>query len=276
MRMMKNKQLKMEEKQLNLITNMVRRTFVFTRFVILIFLFTQTGESGELFAQQFNSDNYLTMPHGTVSTTLTAGQRNSGVIASFALMPNFEFFAQATLFNEDTSIDAPSHFTTTVYGKYMFWVNSEKNGGGGLFLGIGKSPGYWTKTQFLELHHNVWSATAVTLPLFKNKVLLDLMPGLVYDWSRETESSGGWGFTYSTRLAVYDIIPKSAIVGEIFGTEGSLFSPMEYKVGIRWEPNNTIIPAITYGGSFSGTGQGARLEIGVTIFSPTFFKRPLP
>ena len=97
--------------------------------------------SADLAVQQFNTDNYLTMPHGTISTTLTAGQRNTGFIASFALIPNFEFFAQATLFYEDASLEIPSHFTTTVFGKYMFSVNAEKNGGGGVFLGIGKATG---------------------------------------------------------------------------------------------------------------------------------------
>ena len=231
---------------------------------------------GTLVAQQFNSDNYLAMPHGTVSTTITAGLRNSGLIASIALVPKFEFFAQATLFKEDTSLEIPSNFTTTIYAKYMFWENQTKNGGGGVFLGFGRAPGYWSKTQFVELHRNLWSAVALTFPLFNNAISLDLMPGLVYDFSSEEGVPNGWGFTYSTRVAAYGIIPKSAVVGEIYGTEGSLFSPMEYKVGIRWEPNGTIIPAITYGNTFSGEGRGARLEIGVTIFSPQFFKKPLP
>lgn len=249
---------------------MNKKAYCFAIFLLFI------AFSKSVLAQQFNSDNYLTMPHGTVSTTLTAGVRNSGVIASFALIPNFEFFAQATLFNENTSLEIPSHFTTTVYAKYMFWVNEAKNGGGGVFLGIGKSPGFWTETQFQALHENVWTSVAVTFPFFNNKISWDLMPGLIYDWRSDSDTSGSWGFTYSTRVAVYGIVPKSALVGEIYGTEGSLFSPMEYKVGIRWEPNSTIIPAITYGNTFSGSGQGARLEIGVTIFSPTFLKKPLP
>ncbi|MFD1315130.1 hypothetical protein [Namhaeicola litoreus] len=226
--------------------------------------------------QQFNTDNYLTMPHGTSTITLTAGQRNSGVIASFSLIPNFEFFAQATMFYENTSLEIPSHFTTTVYAKYMFWVNEEKNGGGGVFLGIGKTPGYWANTEFIELHKNIWSAASFTFPLFDNAVSWDLMPGMVYDWSSEPESPGGWGFTYSTRVAVYGIIPQSALVGEVLGTEGDLFSPMEYRIGIRWEPNKFVIPAITYGNTFSGSGQGARLEVGVMIFSPPYLKKPLP
>jgi hypothetical protein len=249
---------------------MNKKAYSFAIFLLFI------AFSKSVLAQQFNTDNYLTMPHGTISTTLTAGQRNSGVIASFALIPKFEFFAQATLFYEDTSLEIPSHFTTTVYAKYMFWVNDENNGGGGVFLGIGRAPGYWAETQFIELHRNIWTAASVTFPFFDNAVSWDLMPGLIYDWSSEAESPGGWGFTYSTRVAVYGIIPQSAVVGEVFGTEGDLFSPMEYKIGIRWEPNRFIIPAITYGNTFSGSGQGARLEVGVTIFSPTYLKKPLP
>ena len=100
------------------------------RSISLLILFGIAAPSADLSAQQFNTDNYLAMPHGTISTTLTAGQRNSGVIASFALIPKFEFFAQATMFYENTSREIPSHFTTTVYAKYMFWVNDEKNGAG--------------------------------------------------------------------------------------------------------------------------------------------------
>lgn len=100
------------------------------------------------------------------------------------------------------------------------------------------------------------------------------MPGALYDHRYAETGNPAWGFTYSTRLAIYKVIPKTAIVGEVYGTEGSAYSRPEYKVGLRWEPNNTIIPAITYGGTFDGS-PGALWEIGVSIFSPQFFKKPL-
>lgn len=241
-------------------------------FVVILLFFT-TNDSAS--AQQFNTDNYLAMPHGTVTSLLTAGERNAMVIASFALIPKWEFFAQSFLFWENKKEQIPQHFNISLYAKYMFWENKQANGGGALFLGYGKSPGYWQRTEFLDTHRNIWTAVPVTFPLFNNTILWDLMPGAIYDWSSDREGSGAWGFTYSSRVAVYKVIPKTAIVGEIFGTEGAAYSKPEYRVGLRWEPNQTVIPAITYGRTFDGTG-GARLEIGVMIFSPRFLKKPLP
>ena len=228
----------------------------------------------EVNAQQFNSDNYLAMPHGTVTTVLTGGMRNSGVVASFALMPKWEFFAQAFLFWEDEKELIPQHFNTQLYAKYMFWVNKQNTGGGAVFLGFGKSPGYWQQTEFVQTHRNIWTAVPITIPLFNNTISWDLMPGALYDWSNGVEDKPAWGFTYSTRVAVYKVIPKTAIVAEVYGTEGEAYSRPEYKVGLRWEPNNTVVPALTYGGTFDGT-PGAGLEIGVMIFSPQFLRKPL-
>jgi hypothetical protein len=100
------------------------------------------------------------------------------------------------------------------------------------------------------------------------------MPGALYDWKNGETGDPAWGFTYSTRVAGYKIIPKMAIVGEIYGTEGSAYSRPDYKVGLRWEPNSTIVPAVSYGGTFDGT-PGALFEIGGTIFSPQYLKKPL-
>lgn len=223
-------------------------------------------------AQQFNTDNYLTMPHGTETVVLTVGSRNAGFAASYALLPNFEFFTQGFLFWEDEDFKTPQHFNLLLYAKYQFWENAAKNGGGGVFLGLGKTPGYWQETELIQTHRNIWTAVPVTFPLFNNTLSLDVMPGLTYDWSNATGEGDAWGFTYSTRLAIYKVIPETAIVAEVFGTEGDLYSQPEYKVGLRWEPNDTIVPAISYGGNINGDKGGARFEIGVMIFSPPFLK----
>lgn len=241
-------------------------TIIFASISFLSFLDTR--------AQQFNTDNYLTMSHGTSTITMTAGGRNAGAILSFALVPKWEFFAQAFLFWENEKKLVPQHFNVQVYAKYMFWVNKQNNGGGAVFLGFGKSPGYWQQTEFLKTDRNVWTAVPVTFSLFNNTISWDIMPGALFDWSNNETSDPAWGFTYSTRVAVYKVIPKTAIVGEVYGTSGSAYSAPEYKIGIRWEPNNTIIPAITYGRALDGTA-GARFEIGVTIFTPEFLKKPL-
>jgi hypothetical protein len=38
-------------------------------------------------AQQFNSDSYLSKPHGTVTTILTHGERNDMFMSTFSLLP---------------------------------------------------------------------------------------------------------------------------------------------------------------------------------------------
>lgn len=222
-------------------------------------------------AQQFNTDNYLTMPHGTMTFCLTAGERNATFINSFALVQNWEFFAQANLYWEKKEQLLPQHFTTTVYVKYMFYENDAKTGGFAAFLGYGKSPGYFNQSQFLDRHTNFWTAVPITIPFFDNTLSWDIMPGGIVDFDYGNNKKTAWGFTYSTRIAVYKIIPQSAIVGEYYGTAGELYSEPEYKIGIRWEPNNTVVPAISYSSAVNGT-PGAGFEIGVVIFSPQFLK----
>lgn len=234
--------------------------------IILLFLLTGLG-----LAQQFNTDNYLTMPHGTSTICLTVGERNATFINSFALIQNWEFFAQATLYWPNESQQIPQHFTTNVYAKYMPYENEEKTAGVGVFLGYGVSPFYYDQTELLARHSNFWTAVAVTIPFLDNTFSWDIMPGGMVDFDYANNKKTAWGFTYSTRLAVYKIIPQSAIVGEIYGTAGELSSEPEYKIGIRWEPNNTVIPAISYSSAVNGT-PGAGFEIGVVIFSPPFLK----
>ncbi len=240
------------------------------KYTLTLFMLILLFNSGK--AQQFNTDNYLTMPHGTETVVLTTGSRNAGFAASYALIPKFEFFVQGFLFWEDKDRQTPQHFNLLLYAKYQFWENASKTGGAGVFLGLGKTPGYWQKTELIQTHESIWTAVPVTFPLFKNTLSPDVMPGLTYDWSDAAGDGGAWGFTYSTRLAIYKVIPKTAIVGEVFGTEGGLYSQPEYKVGLRWEPNDKIVPAITYGGNINGDKGGARLEIGVIVFSPRFLK----
>jgi len=247
------------------------------KFIIaIIFIAANFSTTLETQAQQFNTDNYLTMPHGTATMVLTAGQRNSGAVVSYALVPKWEFFAQTFLFWENEKKMTPQHFNIQLYAKYMFWVNKKNTGGGGIFFGFGKSPGYWEDTEFLKTHRSLWTAVPITFPFLDNAISLDIMPGALYDWSKSETEDPAWGFTYSTRLAVYKIIPKTAIVGEIFGTAGAAYSKPEYKVGLRYEPNQFIVPAITYGGTFDGSSSGAKLEIGVVIFTPQYLKKPLP
>jgi len=187
-------------------------------------------------------------------------------------VPKFEFFVQANLFRDYRIDNYVQHFTTTVYAKYMFWVNKKKNGGGAVFLGFGQSPGYYADTEYTDLNKNVWTAFPLTIPLFDNMISWDIMPGGMVDFNSKDQGEIAWGFTWSSRIAIYKIIPKTAIVAEAYGTEGQASSPAEYKVGLRWEPNDYIVPAISYSSQLQG-GYGAGLEIGIVIFAPQFLKK---
>lgn len=237
-------------------------------FVIITVILLQANEN-MVSAQQYNSDNYLTMPHGTGTFVITSGQRNSTLLMSFALIDRFEFFAQGNLYRDYRVEDYNQHFSTTVYAKYMFWLNEKKTGGGAAFLGFGKSPGYYNEYNYSELHKNIWTAIPFTIPLFNNTISWDIMPGALIDFAYGDNKETAWGITWSTRVAIYKIIPKTGIVGEVYGTEGDAYSKPEFKVGLRWEPNDFVIPAITYSAGLDGS-LGAGFEIGVIIFTPKY------
>jgi len=239
------------------------------KLIALLFLILLGGIAR---AQQFNSDNYLTMPHGTGTFVLTTGERNATMYSTFALLPRFELNFQSSLFWEDQSANSPQHFSINVFGKYMFWVNDANTAGAAVFLGMGKSPGFYNQEGYSALQKNYWTALPVTIPFFNNAVSWDIMPGALVNFDHGNNNETAWGFTWSTRLAIYKIIPKTAIVGELYGTEGKAYSKPEYKVGLRWEPNSYILPALTYGACFDGS-PSAGFEIGIIIFTPQFLKK---
>lgn len=240
---------------------------------IYITIFLLYGIYLKGYSQQFNSDSYLTMPHGTGTMIFTTGQRNSTLYMAMAVLPNFEVTVSANLYFPTDSLKSFRRFTSNVFVKYMFWVNEAKNGGGGIFLGMGQSPGYFNgENEYSQMRKNYWTAVPITIPLFNNTLSWDIMPGALVDFDYENNKKTAWGFSYSTRLAIYKVIPKTAIVGEIFGTEGDAYSKPEYKAGFRFEPNDYIIPAITYGACLDGS-KGAGFEAGIMIFTSAFMKK---
>jgi len=212
------------------------------------------------------------MPHGTGTFVLTTGERNSSMYSTFALLPGLELNFSTNLFWEDKSANFPQHFSTNIFVKYMYWVNESNTGGAAVFFGVGKSPGFYDPMGYSAMQKNYWTALPVTFPLFNNTLSWDIMPGALVNFDHGNNNKTAWGFTWSTRLAIYKIIPKTAIVGEIYGTEGKAYSKPEYKVGLRWEPNSYIVPALTYGACFDGS-PGAGFEMGIIIFTPQYLKK---
>jgi hypothetical protein len=57
----------------------------------------------------------------------------------------------------------------------------------------------------------------------------------------------------------------------VFGTEGEKTVIPEYKIGLRWEPNQSTVWAVTYGQEFQGDGSNdAKFEVGLMLFTPPF------
>lgn len=225
-----------------------------------------TAERAE--AQQFNSDNYLSKPHGMATIILTYGERNSMYMNTFSLLPRWEFTAAAYVYNDDRDPTTDDGYSTSFYAKYMVYENPAKTGGFAVKAGTGLDPGYLDEANRLkDGFRTYWTNAPVTFGLFDNKLSWDLMPGASVSTGADADT---WLFTYATRLAWYPTSPKWSAVGEVVGTEGEGAAPAEYRVGFRREPNQHAVFALTYDDEFEGDG-GAGWEIGMMLFTPPFF-----
>jgi hypothetical protein len=221
-------------------------------------------------AQQFNSDSWLSKPHGTVTIIPTVGQRNSMLMTTYSLFPKWEFTMAGYLYNDDNDPRTNDGYSVSLYGKYMFYENKDATGGAAVKIGTGMKPGtidadYRAKDAF----KSYWANFPCTIPFFKNKVSVDLMPGFTFNTNYGKTQTTAWGFTYSTRVAYYPFNPTWSVVSEVFGTEGQTYSVPEFKGGLRWEPSQYAVFAFTYGHELPGN-HGAGFEFGIMLFSPPF------
>ena len=226
--------------------------------------------SPRLEAQQFNSDNYWTAPHGVLTFTTTHGQHYSFIMGTVALFPRWEFNFGANLYRKDKETNTTAHFSNTIYVKYMFYENAAKTGGWAVMGGTGIFPGYLEADTVTDSFKSYWISVPVTFPFFDNNLSWDIMPGATVNLNEGKKDETAWSFTYSSRLAVYKVIPQSAIVGEVFGAAGKGGSKPQFRVGVRWESEHIVIAA-TFGAAFDGS-QGAGFEIGIMLLSPPFLK----
>ncbi len=211
-------------------------------------------------AQQFNSDNYWTTPEGMGTVIVTAGQRHALFLDTFSLVKHWEFSLGGTMFREDSDIDRAAYYQLTGYAKYSIFENQAKNGGAAVKFGVGARPGYYQLSDLTSDLQEYWGEFPLTVAFHGDDVLLDLIPGGSYSQNFGTENNNAFGFTYSSRLAIYKIIPRCAVVGEFFGTEGEAYSPTQYKSGVRWE-SPAFIVSVSYGDGLKGN-TGAGWELG--------------
>ena len=221
--------------------------------------------------QQFSSDNYLSKPKGMATIILTTGQRNTMLMTTFSLLQNWEFTTSAYLFNDDGDPSTNDGYSTSLYAKYMFYENKEKTGGFAVKFGTGLEPGYLGgNDRVKDAFKSYWMNAPVTIPFFGYVLSWDLMPGASVTRDFGEEKTTAWAFTYATRLAYYPFSPTLSVVGETYGTMSKSIPKPEYRVGLRWEPNQYAVFALSYDNGFAGH-KGGGFEIGMMLFSPPFF-----
>jgi hypothetical protein len=220
--------------------------------------------------QQYNSDSWIAKPHGTVTTILTFGERQSMWMMTFSLLPGWEFTGAVYVYNNDDDPATDDGYSTSFYAKYMFYENEAKTGGGAVKVGTGLGPGYIDGNERLkDAWQSIWTNAPITIPFFDNTLSWDIMPGASVEIKYGEEQTTAWAFTYSTRLAWYPVSPKLALVAEVFGSDG-LNSSSKYRAGLRWEPDDRTNIALTYNDNLGGNKLGAGWEIGMMLFSPPF------
>ena len=131
--------------------------------------------------------------------------------------------------------------------------------------GTGINPGHLEKGVVTDTLQSWWANAVYTVPFLGDLVSWDLLPGFVVNLDHDQSDETAWGMTYSSRAAVYKLVPQSAIVGEVFGTTGEAYAEPTYRVGVRWE-SPRIIVAATYGDSFNGSGSPG-FELGIMMLT---------
>ena len=212
-------------------------------------------------AQQFNSDNQWTAPHGVGTLVLTAGQEYSTAIAVAALLPDTEFNIGVTRFKDSPEDRTEAHYSGLFYIKRRLSENEAGNAGSSISFGTGINPSYLSAGEVTDTFQSWFATYDYTMAFRDGQVTWDVMPGVMVNLDQDQEDETAWGFTWSTRAAVYKIIPSSAIVAEVWGTAGEAYAEPAYRFGVRWESPKLVVAA-TYGDSFDGSGS-PRFEIGL-------------
>ncbi len=220
-------------------------------------------------AQQFNSDNQWVAPHGVATLVPTVGEEYAQMYFTAALIPDWEFNAQFTHYYDDPRLDSDSYTVTNLYAKHRISQNEAETQGYAFLFGTGLFPGHLDQGKVTRAFDTYWANGVATYGWADDRFLLDLLPGVLYTDDLDGTGEGAWGFTWSSRLAIYDVIPSSALVGEVFGTEGEASSPASYRFGVRFEQKKWLL-ALTYSDAFDGS-TGAGFELGFMFFTDPRF-----
>src|SRR5262245_50896428 len=111
-------------------------TIIKAKFVCMMALFVDHAS-----AQQYNSDSWLSKPHGTVTIIPTTGERNSMIMTTYSLFPKWEFTIAGYLYNNDGDPLTDDGYSASLYAKWMFYQNKAETGGASVKAGTGMRPG---------------------------------------------------------------------------------------------------------------------------------------
>lgn len=220
-------------------------------------------------AQQFSGDNQWVAPYGVGTFVATVGQEYSQFYAIASLVPEWEFNAQFTHFYDDPAERSDSYTATGLYVKRRLKENEAQTSGYAFLAGTGSYPEHVELGERNTALKSWWAMGVATYNFADDRVLWDILPGVSYNTDEGGTGANAWAFTYSSRVAVYDVIPQSAVVAEVFGAAGEAYAKPSYRFGVRWESPKVVI-AVTYANAFDGSG-GAGFEVGVMYFTEPRF-----
>ncbi|WP_104734290.1 hypothetical protein [Hanstruepera ponticola] len=227
------------------------------------------GVTFKIEAQQFVGDNQWVAPQGVATFVATAGKEYSQFYGVLAFLPEWEFNTQLVYYYDDPRTNSDSYLSPSFYLKRRLYQNESETAGYAVLGGVGLFPQHLDQGEVTQGFNSWWVVGVATYAFANNTVLWDILPGATVNFDHKQTGNTAWGFTYSSRLAVYNIIPQSAVVGEVFGTAGQANAPFSYRAGVRWESPRWIA-ALTYSNAFDGS-YGAGLEMGLMCYTNALF-----
>ncbi len=237
--------------------------FSFGRLKLVIGLICLSN--GTAFSQQFAGDNQWVAPEGVATLVGTFGQKYMMLDITLAVHQEWELNLQSVHYYNDPGNKSESYKSPSIYVKRRLKQNANETAGYAVFAGTGVFPQHLDRGEVTTGFRSWWAMGVATYAFSQDRILLDVLPGAIVNLDHEQTGKTAWGFTYSSRVAFYKIIPHSAVVAEVFGTSGEAKAPISYRGGIRWESRKWVVTG-TYSNSFNNT-NGAGLEIGLVFFT---------
>src|SRR5438045_7410206 len=118
-----------------------------------------------IFAQQFNSDSWLSKAHGVVTIIPTIGKRNAMIMNTYSLFPRWEFTMAAYLYNNDGDPLTNDGYSMSLYAKYMIYENKAQTGGFAVKAGTGMFPGFLDpEVRVKDDFKTNWVSTTAKVP----------------------------------------------------------------------------------------------------------------